>query len=156
MPVGNIMAARVFRVLNCCRNAHWLCADRDARCRAPVRGGLSLFNYKLEACCIVTAGAVGLMSEDVGVEKSGSKGEEACADNAAHGNFESLTHRIQSATLRTVAQRWHEVSGAKRMPSWTDILATDLSPSLNVLWVYKYDPKTTDFRFEFAGNRLRK
>jgi hypothetical protein len=97
------------------------------------------------------------MSEDVDAEKSGSKGEKGCADYAAHGNFESLIHhRIQSSALRAVAQRWHEVRGAKRMPSWTDILATDLSPYLNVLWAYKYDPKTTDFRFELAGNRLRK
>jgi hypothetical protein len=42
------------------------------------------------------------------------------------------------------------------MPSWADISATDLLPYLNMLWVYKYDPKTKDFRVEFAGSRLRK
>jgi hypothetical protein len=96
------------------------------------------------------------MSEDSDAEWPGSKGEKACADDEVHGNFDSLIHRIQSAALRALAQHWRDVRGAKRMPSWADIYAADLSPYLNMLWGYKYDPKTKEFRAELAGNRLRK
>jgi hypothetical protein len=89
-------------------------------------------------------------------ERSGSKGAKAGADDAPRGNFERLIHCIQSPALRAVAQHWHEVRGAKRMPSWADISGTDLSPYLNMLWGYKYDLNTKEFRVEIAGNRLRK
>jgi hypothetical protein len=96
------------------------------------------------------------MSQDADAERSGSKSERAFADDATRGNFESLIHRIQSPSLRAVAQHWHKARGARRMPSWADIAATDLSPHLNMLWGFKYDPKTKEFRAELAGNRLRK
>src|SRR5215472_8329438 len=96
------------------------------------------------------------MPEDTDAEISGSKGKKARAYGTAHGNVESLIRSIQSPALRAVARHWHEVRGARPMPSWADISEAVLSPYMNMLWGYKYDPKAKEFRAELAGNRLRK
>jgi len=72
------------------------------------------------------------------------------------GNFESLMHRIQSPALRAIAQHWHEARGDNRIPSWTDLSSSALSPYSKMLWGFQYDPKAGEFRGWLAGDKLRK
>lgn len=73
-----------------------------------------------------------------------------------HGNFQDFLFHIQSPALRAVAQHWSLARGLMPMPSWADLLSSDLLPYSKLLWGFEYDLKTGEFNGHTAGDKLDK
>ena len=78
------------------------------------------------------------------------------ADDATHGNFESLIQRIQSPALCAVAQLWREARGTRPMPSWVELPAIALKPYFPMLWGFQFDRKTGDITGRLSGDKFDK
>ena len=69
-------------------------------------------------------------------------------------DFDAFIGRIESPALLAVARHWREVGAIKRMPGWSDLEPSAISPHLTRLWSFKYDRRSGDFVARLAGNRI--
>ena len=58
------------------------------------------------------------------------------------------------ATLRAIADHWHEVRGGRPMPSWSQIRPSSIAPYLTWIWSFRYDRDKDEFTARLAGNHI--
>jgi hypothetical protein len=66
---------------------------------------------------------------------------------------DALREALQSPALQAIADHWHHVCGARRMPAWSDISPSAIAPYLSRIWAFKYNRHSGEFTARLGGNR---
>src|SRR6185312_6397873 len=75
-------------------------------------------------------------------------------DAGAPMDFAAFKARIQSPSLRAIAEHWDEVRGKRRMPSWAHLKTSVLEPHMSKIWAFNYDRGSGEFVGRFAGSTI--
>jgi len=69
-------------------------------------------------------------------------------------DFDTFISRVESPALLAIAKHWGEVRSRKRLPGWSDLAPSAISPHLTRLWSFRYDRQSGEFTGRLAGNRI--
>ena len=75
-------------------------------------------------------------------------------DAGAPMDFASFRARIESPSLRALADHWDKVRGRRRMPSWAHLKTSALEPHMTKIWAFNYDRSSGEFGGRFAGSAI--
>ena len=68
--------------------------------------------------------------------------------------FAALRAKIQSPSLRALADDWNTARARRRMPGWEDIRPRATAPYLGGIWAYDYNAETQSFTGRLAGSTI--
>jgi hypothetical protein len=69
-------------------------------------------------------------------------------------DFAAFRDKIRSPALRALADDWNAARGARRMPSWDDVIPDAAAPYLGYMWAYDYDRDNREFTGRMAGGTI--
>lgn len=70
-------------------------------------------------------------------------------------SFRDFIGEMRAPLLRTLAEHWQEVRGARRMPGWRAIDATRLGPCLANVWAWRFEAASGSFTGRLGGENVR-
>lgn len=69
-------------------------------------------------------------------------------------SLERFEHSIESPALKQVVRHWAEVRGDRLMPAWEDLKPSAIKEQLKIIWVWRFDPASSEFIGRLAGERI--
>jgi hypothetical protein len=69
-------------------------------------------------------------------------------------DFGAFRDKIRSPALRALADDWNAARGARRMPSWDDVVPDAAAPYLGGMWAFDYHQSIGEFTGRLAGSAI--